>query len=186
MAIEKKNTDIVFYSHKRYNYIIGIIFLIIAIALFVSSVLFIKNSIMEIIDKKQDEEISGTIVGLILTSLLFIAITCLFVLRSYANLFNKREVARLADDGLFFSEMNGRMQIHQNYIKYSNIGKVYIERTLLPGTKVVIESNDEPPVILATINGLLRTASKTELTEQLNERLIQSKKAISGDLNDII
>lgn len=168
--MEKKDTDIIYYSNKRQDYIFGSVFLVIAVVFIVFSYMFITGGIREITQKPSGESIGGTLAGFILISLLFILVTALFGVRAYINLFKKVEIARLAREGLFFSEMKGRMRIHKNYIAYTDIGRVYIKKNRLAGTLVVIESNDEVPVPLGYINSFLSQPDKEAFTKAINKR----------------
>ncbi|MFC4676943.1 hypothetical protein [Dysgonomonas termitidis] len=172
--MKKRETDIIYYSNKRQDYIFGTIFLFITCAFIIFSYLFISDGIRAVHTNPAGEGIIGSISGLVLISLLFIMATMLFGIRAYVNLFKKIEIARLADEGLFFSEMKGQMQIHKNYVAYANIGRAYMRKSRLTGSTVVIESNDEIPAPLGYINSLLSLANKEALIENLNNRL--SKK----------
>ncbi|SBV92143.1 hypothetical protein [uncultured Dysgonomonas sp.] len=169
--MQKRETDIVYYSNKRQDYIFGTIFLFITCAFIIFSFLFISDGIKAVRIESAKDSTIGSIAGFVLISLLFVTITMLFGIRAYANLFKKIEIARLADDGLFFSEMKGQMQIHKNYVAYANIGRAYIKKNKLTGSTVIIESNDEIPVPLGYINTFLSLANKEALIESINERV---------------
>lgn len=169
--MQKRKTDIVYYSNKRQDYIFGTIFLLITCVFIIFSFLFISDGIKAVRIEWAEDSTIGSIAGLVLISLLFVIITILFGIRAYANLFKKIEIARLADDGLFFSEMKGQMQIHKNYVAYANIGRAYIKKNRLTGSTVIIESNDEIPVPLGYINSFLSLANKEALIESINDRV---------------
>lgn len=171
LPMQKRETDIVYYSNKRQDYIFGTIFLFITCAFIIFSFLFISDGIKAVRIESAKDSTIGSIAGFVLISLLFVTITMLFGIRAYANLFKKIEIARLADDGLFFSEMKGQMQIHKNYVAYANIGRAYIKKNKLTGSTVIIESNDEIPVPLGYINTFLSLANKEALIESINERV---------------
>ena len=169
--MKKRETDIIYYSNKRQDYIFGTIFLFITCAFIIFSFLFISDGIKAFRTGSAEESTIGSIAGFVLISLLFVIITMLFGIRAYANLFKKIEIARLADEGLFFSETKGQMQMHKNYVSYANIGRAYIKKNKFTGSTVIIESNDEVPVPLGYINSFLSLANKEALLESINDRV---------------